>query len=341
MCKIFTLTNASKIKSFTKATKVIRDLVSETERDGFGYAVQTTKGVFGERTVEPEEFLPGSKLSPLNLPFAESLDNSFGIRGTVNGSAIFHGRTSTNTRSLLNTHPIQKYGWTLIHNGVVSNNGPQYEMMTSNDTEHLIEFLATEGIGAVESHLTGYYAVNALGPDGRLHVFRDSIAPLNIGWIESIESFAIATRASHIEKFCKAMGYKHGKINPIHDNAYVVFSGNEFEVQPDVKPRGRTSVESVHASKSLGVELDDPSGNVLGEVFESERFSEDEIMFLKEVTEFADSSYSFFDYRNGPITLADFKALSDDEKTYCTVIRPDGTVCSPDDYYSDRFYEGA
>jgi len=333
MCKIITLSNVSKVKGLQRLIDLAQDLVGQSERDGFGYAVQTDKGLFVERTVRPDSFKPTRGRQSIALPFASPVSNSVGTRGKPTGAIMFHGRTSTNTKSLLNTHPIVKHGWTLIHNGVVSNHGRKYDQFTSNDTEHLVEYLSNEGINGVASNLTGYYAVTAIDPQGRLHVIRDSTARLSVAFIESIDSFIFATRPDHIEEICREMKWKLTHVSDFELNCYLVLNKTSIESVSKFEPRGSTSIESAYSGQSLGysisteTDLRDPTV--------------DQAMFLEEMDQHGSDHYSIEDFRGNTLSYDQFKALPDDEKLLCSIIRPDGTIVSPDDYSSDRYYYGS
>lgn len=171
MCKVMAFSNFSKFKSMENAVNNALVQVTHEETDGYGYAIQTKSGVFGERGLNTENCQFNMNKTDLNLPFIQKNTERFGQLDKVIGAAIFHGRTSTNQVNLINTHPINKNGWSLIHNGVVTNHGPKYKMVTSNDTEHLVHYLSEKGIHELAKNLTGYYAVCAIDPKGQLHVF--------------------------------------------------------------------------------------------------------------------------------------------------------------------------
>lgn len=354
MCKIIALTNLSKVKSIKKLTETACSLVGETERDGFGYAIQGAKGVFGERTLRPSAFSPSFARPLLTVPFAEPGYNRFGSKSKPAGAGLFHGRTSTNNVSIVNTHPIVKNRWTLIHNGVVTNHGPKYTMETTNDTEHLVHYLSTTGIKGIEEHLTGYYAFGAIAPDGRLHVAKDSTAQLYVAEIPAIDSMVFATRESHITELCEAMNWTHSVTGKVDDDTYLVFEPDGTLITHEsIKPRGRTATEDAFSSRSLGYKLDAERpdfdtyakySNLYGEPYQattSPQYSNDELQFLKELEEHGDSSYLIKAYNGRTITIEEFRAMEDDDKLCCTVIRPDGTVVDQVNYMNERLYEGA
>ena len=212
-----------------------------------------------------------------------------------------------------------------------------------------------DGLG-VENHLTGYYAVSAIDPDGKLHIFRDSIAPLYAAHIISIDSLIFATRESHISELCKVMKWTHTVAEKVSNDTYLIFDNGQLIHQATINPRGNTAYESKYAGLSLGYQLDtgadstaDADADLLAQVYEpgAEYRAEDgtvldesEYMFLEEMRLYADSSYTIKNYRNHGITVSDFHALDLDEKLCCTVIRSDGTICSPVNYYDERIFDG-
>ena len=363
MCKIFTLTNGTKIKSWKKVTNLIARELQAYEQDGFGYSIQGDKGIFGERSIA-NTFRTSLDSPVLDFPFLKKSYNRYGTSGKCTGAAMFHGRTSTNDKTLLNTHPIIKHDWNLIHNGVVTNTGDKYSMLTSNDTEHLVHYMANHGITGVEKNLTGYYAFTAIDPQGRLHVVKDSTANLFFAEISTIDSFVFATKKELIEDICKEMKWKHSVIEELKDNTYLIYENNVLVSQTDIKPKGRTSYEDGFASRSLGRELNDYNYDTYGsEYFERPTVvktptdiivrgkpapvtdmdleTESMELFLEEMETLADHTYTFKSYQGYDLDINEFMLLDDEEKLNCIVIRPDGIVIDTLDYYNDKLYQGA
>jgi len=252
MCKVFALTNMSKIKRVQHTIETIAEFLKARDRDGFGYAIQGKKGLYGERSLK-EVFESQLRRVFIDYSFVDLEYNRFGTRGKVEGAGIFHSRVSTNDVNIVNTHPIMKNDWTLIHNGVVSNLGPNYERDTTNDTEHLVHYLSTEGIAGVEKHLSGYYAFAAFDPDGRLHIARDSKATLYCAWSDTIESTIFATTEELIEDIAHELDWKLSNVNPVKDNTYLIFDkGGCDYAESTISPRGSTYAENKHAMASLG-----------------------------------------------------------------------------------------
>jgi len=344
MCKVMIFTNMSKVKKFETTVNTICEFITDTERHGFGYSIQSSSGVFGERSNNPETFKSSWTSPVVDYPFASKSYNRFGTKSKAIGAGLFHGRTSTNSKELPNVHPINKHGWSLIHNGVVSYHGSPYSMATSNDTEHLVELMGTRGISSIESEITGYYAFGAIDPDGQLHVVRDSIAPLHVCYIESIDSHVFATTASLITEVCAELGWKHSIIETVADNQHLVFEGNELVSQATITPRGRSAYADSLASLSLGRSLlDDPAWDVpyaTKKYTPENQYNDSELAFLDEVRNFSDSSYKFFAFNGEEFDHSEVSELTDDELLYCTVVRSDGTIVDSEDYNSEKLYQG-
>lgn len=341
MCKVMTLTNSSKIKNLEKFINTVRPLITSRDQDGFGWAAQGSKGIFGEKTTNVKTpYRLDSLAYAVKLPIVKRTYEAIGEKSKLSGSLILHGRTSTNVLGLVNTHPIQRDGWTLVHNGVVSNHGPEYTMQSENDTEHLAYWMANGGISKVEEHLSGYYAFAAFGPDSRLHVARDSKATLYIAWVSSIESYMVATTESLIKDTCAGMKWSHGPIDAIEDNIYMVFEGNKLVQHTEIKPRGYDAKEASLMSKSLHYLDDAPSASLASsfdssdyafrhETLETEDMAE---LFLEEVEQRVDSSYTIYDQNDRQIDFYDFIRMDEVQKLQCSLVRPDGSMISADFY---------
>lgn len=349
MCKIVTFTNLNKVNNIDKLIKVVSKNLLQYEKDGFGYAIHGEHGVFGERMCNTTQYKSSWGKKQLDRKWLNSNRNLFGIKSKIKGAGIFHGRTSTNDVNLLNTHPIVKDDQYLIHNGVVTNNGPEYKQFTTNDTEHLLHYLTTTGIEGVEQYLSGYYAVSMLGSDGDLVIFRDSIAPLYCAEVVELGNELIfATTETLIEDICLEMNWTYSSISKLNDNTYLKFSKGELVEVRDINPLGYTKNETKHSKKSLGTDFDTyDSYNKTKQDFKLYsnddliEFSEDEEQFLEETTKYSDHTYTFLDYRGNSMDRKEYMMLSTYEKLYCTVIRPDGTICDPNDYYTDKLWSGA
>lgn len=252
MCKILALTNSKKLD--LSKLNAIGDLLLSLEKDGFGYAIQGKTNVFGEKCIAKHFESRLKSKYEIKLPVVQKRYVSFGKLETPIGPAIFHGRTSTNDKGLINCHPMIKNGNYLIHNGVVTDHGTPYKKLTTNDSEDVLHrFL--EGISQVEAHLTGYYAFANIDDMGMLHVVRDSTANLHMAWCQSLDSFIFATTVDLMKRAAKILRVKLGPIDAVENNIYMVFKGNEMLRYQSIKPRGWDYNEGRYASKSLGREL--------------------------------------------------------------------------------------
>lgn len=334
MCKLFAITNTSKIKpkQLEKITKSVENTMSY-EKDGLGITVLHKDGSIAGR-----KYLKTQAASVLNKPDTTSpISKPHSLElGEFNANAIqsmiIHGRTSTNSVSLTNTHPIVKHGLWLSHNGVVEDSGPKYNMTTSNDTEHIVERIATQGLEAIEKHISGYYACLYFKEHSKmLHVFRDSIAPLYIALVPKLETYIIATTEELIENACNAINVLSEVIEEVDDNVYFEVNGLDFNNIKQFEPKGRSAYSDSKAHLSLGKTFDfSPSEELIGS---------NELEFLVETETYSDDSWSFF-LGHRSLTHFEFLQLGDDERLSCVVVRSDGTICSSDSKLNGLLYEG-
>lgn len=331
MCKLMTFTDSSKIKSLKRVVNVVLPLITKNDDDGFGWIAYGSNGTFGERMTEMHH---GYRLDrnghSVKLPIVDKTYEALGQESNAVGALLLHGRTSTNHKSLINTHPIARNAWTLVHNGVVGNRGPEYEQLTTNDTEHLVHYLSTEGIDGVERHLSGYYAFAAIDPRGLTHICRDSNASLYVAWIRSIESYCFATTEELIRETCKQLKWKCGPVELVESNVYMVMQGNEMLERRTITPRGYDSREASLMSTSLHYRDDMPMPEGYSQVVEEARdmATRDAIdLFLDECLE-VDDTYDIYDYDDEPMSAHVFRKLDDMSKLECSIYRPDGTLLS-------------
>lgn len=346
MCKIILIPNARNTSQFKGFDQKMASLLSD-QRDGFGYAVLGEKGVYGVRTLYPHAFA-----SKTSVPeYVESHIFNFGEVSTINGAAMYHGRVSTNQKTLLNTHPIEREGWQLIHNGVVTNHGPKYAMNTNNDSEHVLYLLQNGGIKEVAKHLTGYYAFGAIDPEGQFHVARDGTANLFYAFSEKLNSPVFATTADLIESIGRFIDESFN-IFKMKDNQYLVFdSSGELLYREEFKSRGWDTYSSSMSGKSLGWQLSPTNkelsyenwwSNPYNDTYDSEdigTYTRDEPNEDTDLTGMLDEIHPDYEneikkiddtytvkFRDEIISLSEFKSLPFDCKVYCTVFRKDGTI---------------
>lgn len=331
MCKIVAFTNFGKIKNQTSATEKIGNILLELESDGFGYAIHGKNGVFGEKIAGPEKFRTRFDVSSfVRLPIIVERHRTFGTKGPAVGAALFHGRTSTNDAGLLNCHPMQREGWHLIHNGVVTDHGEKYEKKTTNDSEDVLHRLI-QGIDAVERDLSGYYAFSAIDPTFKLHVARDSNATLFVAWSDDIDSFVFATTEDLLESVLKALKIKASPIEKVLDDCYMIFEGNTPVHQQKIKPRGYGRAEATWAHKSLGHSIDSGGYSDWRTQYEEKEdyFNRDSYIegeeLMRELDQM-DGSYTIISRDEEYLTPAAYHKLDPIAQAECTIIRPDGSV---------------
>jgi hypothetical protein len=358
MCKVVGFTNSSKM-NIKRTSEKIGALLLDSEKDGYGYAVQGATNVYGEKCIAPEFKSRMRDDNVVKLPIVVKRQEIFGTPDKPMGPAIFHGRTC-----LRNCHPMQREGWHLIHNGVVTDHGPKYKKLTTNDSEDLLHRLIG-GISEVENLLTGYFAFLAIDPKGRLHVARDNSASLYMAWCPNIQSMVFATTYSLLEDISSELNIKMGPIDKVESNIYCIFEGNKMVHKQTISPRGWDRRESQFASRSLGYDLDDgPNyGYVTGRLYKVPNttetapsvtnpaptpdaygeYTEEAFRELLRELDHIDDTYTIHDCNARIITAADFRQLDDVSKFQCMIERPDGTLIELYNFNLDTpaYYGGA
>jgi hypothetical protein len=263
MCKIAAIVDASNIVLNQKVISAFQRAVTKTDQHGFGWSVSGSVGtkvkLYGERTSAPDRFKPLMKPKKRPNGLVEAWHDSFGDSKALLSplSAMFHGRFSTNTRSLSNTHPFvsDDLSLSLIHNGVVTDAEgavPETELRTDNDSEILLRLWEKGGVADIERNVGGYYAISALNTAGELHIVRDDQARLHISWVRTIKSWVIATTPEIIESACKELGWKHDLPDPISENTYAVFKDGAIQSSRLIEPRPKPATMSDQAKLALG-----------------------------------------------------------------------------------------
>jgi predicted glutamine amidotransferase len=248
MCKVFAMTNTTQFKVNSKFINTVRNEVCRhADQDGFGYAVLTKNGeIGGERTIRPLNFRPliNPELPRITsgLPITLKANNGFGVLDLGNAkSFIGHGRLSTNTVCLQNTHPFTNGEVALIHNGVVTDPTSAFKNLTSTcDSELLLRAWEKGGMEEVEKLISGYYAVAVLDKHGLLHIIRDDRADLFISYCRTVDSFIISTTSEIIRNVAKEMKWKIEHPEEILEKSYTVFDMNEIVKHRDIVPRSAT-----------------------------------------------------------------------------------------------------
>ena len=348
MCKIAVFTNTKNLDTNIVSEKV-GNILLDLEGDGFGYAVKGVKGVYGEKCID-DTFAPRINKKVLN-PVSAIVPKyeSFGEKSKPIGSMILHGRTSTNDKGLVNCHPMIKKDNFLIHNGVVTDHGKKYKKSTTNDSEDVLHrFL--EGIPSVEKNLTGYYAFACIDKEGKLHIVKDAIANLHIGWLEKFDTYLICTTKSLMESIAKSLKAKVTTIDTIKDNIHLIFDGNEMTHCEPISSRGYGEREARHASASLGRSLESYENNysdsalnhildTYSDDYDSGTYENTNDRYIDALSEDAferatrdvNDTYEIYDDKENQITSFEFHKLDPVSKRQCVIYTPEGTCI---EYYN-------
>lgn len=211
MCRIMTMTNLSKVKNLEEMALKMRDLVSEGNKDGFGYALSYKNSIFAEKFINPLDFKslaegPGlHEKMELDI-FDNNFSCSYGTQGEKPLSIIAHGRTSTNSKGYVEwSHPFVNLNddSAFIHNGVVTvPNKHAYKgnLSTNNDSEYLANVYWHEGMKGVSS-IDGYFAFMNLRMNGVVEIVKDNTASLYAAYCPALDSYIFATLETMITRF--------------------------------------------------------------------------------------------------------------------------------------------
>ncbi len=251
MCKLFIATNTSKLKvsQLKKLIHAVKEPLTKTNDDGFGWAAHSDKGIFGERYsnelnkglfIDLRRFY-NARPGPYDSKLFMKLYDSFGRQGKLKGGLVVHGRTSTNAVNLLNTHPIVNDSHALVHNGVVENVGKTVTRRTTNDSEFILQHYSEGGIDQVSASVEGYYACGILEKDtGNTIVIKDSTAPLVAAWVEELSTYFFASSHDVILEALKALKMQ-AAIEEVKTNQHLVFNvAGELIAQTEFTPRKRS-----------------------------------------------------------------------------------------------------
>lgn len=318
MCKLFAINKVSKIKNLEGLTRVIQSGMT-SERDGFGIMAKTKQGSTSWR-----KFLNPKQATILPIQSSIFSKKNWTGQGSFEDivSIVFHGRTSTNDVSLINTHPINKHGISLMHNGVVQYDGPKYQAITTNDTEHMVELIAKpNGLDLIQNHVTGYYAtIDYREGIESMRIIKDNIAPLLFFWSDDFESYFFASTEAQLQSVAAFLKI-NVSIQEVEDSCHFeINSKNEVFNFKKITPKGRSKYADSWSSKSLGYELKDYSRN--------EDTSLESDFFL--ATDFMDHNWKVF-YGRNEISQDEFFSLDVEDQKSCCLIDDRGVIYSCDE----------
>ena len=336
MCKIITF-NIKKPVDNTFKTKIDRaiELVTESEKSGYGVTLVYSNSIQFYKTKNiKQKFLTKNHALCKNHCESTIVEP---IKYNELKTVIVHGRTSTNEISIEATHPIIHNENYFSHNGVISSKDKFTDLKTRNDSELLLRsFLKhSTDLEKFNSAITGYAAffnASLVNNSAKISFYKDSTAYMYLSESEYFDCFA--TSSYHALDLTK--------IEPLEvlNNIFIddILTSYNYLEHSGLK---YSDHEASFASKSLGFELLQFNNEGL-EDSENSLYDDSENKFFEELYQYADSTYTAFNTKtNEQIAIDDLLEL--DEKTIIknyVVLRPDGTILSPTDYYTDKLYFG-
>ena len=268
MCKLFAVSSTAKMKRtlLERTIWYINQTYASSQRDGFGFSVQCGERRYTERYCEPMSYLGLGKLKEtlkemdpfFSDGYKDTHDTPQWKMGVATGPLIAHGRTSTGSVEIANTHPFTKNGWTLAHNGVCGWRGEARKLETTCDSEHLLNCYALGNGVADLKELSGWAAWVAINPEGRLVAGRDEATPLHFAFSKQLSAYIIATKKDDLEKYTQAMKIKCGKPLLMRANSEVTFDTKGVDVEGVIHGGLSKYIEPsmyANASKALGCEV--------------------------------------------------------------------------------------
>jgi hypothetical protein len=183
MCKLLGFSVSEKVseEKLSEVIQTCRDLLKD-QKDGFGYALAggDIKGITSLR-------LTTGSLLGYGYPEAGDwkglTDQPYEAKGKISPctAGIFHGRTSTNSLGVENTHPFVSDDLALAHNGIVDYSGKKRSKRGVCDSEDLFNtFTIGKGWRELSKHYSGYAGLLILRSGGALTIYRDSTPNLHI-----------------------------------------------------------------------------------------------------------------------------------------------------------------
>jgi len=236
MCKIMVITN---IKDSTrdKALDFIKEMapkLSVNNNDGLGYAALDDSGnLFAERWFKNSNAFK----KPVSSPFKNlvSFDNiEYNSEGNVNLDKVtamtLHTRMATCEKSLKNTHPFIKDGTSVIHNGVIRNPEVYKPMMSTCDSESLLNgYLSFDlannpkSLETMVNPLQGYWAVAAFSKvqdSYVLDIFKHN-ANLYAVFVDDLETWVFSTNSNDITMVCDKLGFTYSSAGSVENNSHI------------------------------------------------------------------------------------------------------------------------
>lgn len=247
MCKIAAIPMVNN-KNRAKVKRLMRSLQKEmtkNDQEGFGYMAVGSKGLYGEKWLNPVDAWSKGKQDPnqkqlgiLNTVLEREMPyDSFGHNTNDFTSVALHARMATCEKSIENTHPFVTEDRTvgLIHNGIISNHHRFKKSYSTCDSEALLtQYLASDVANFPKQLSTAMFpvegwfaaAVFAKRLDGQwvLDLFRDDHTPIEAVYVPAVGGLVFCTKADMVVEACRALGWKIGERYTMHEAMHVRFN---------------------------------------------------------------------------------------------------------------------
>jgi hypothetical protein len=206
MCKLLGFSVKTKLtqEKLNEVIKTSKELLKD-QKDGFGYALSggdiegitslrlTNGSLLGYGYDEPEEW-------------ADITRQPYKAKGKLAPctAGIFHGRTSTNSVSIQNTHPFVNDDLALVHNGIVTYTGKTRKKKGTCDSEDIFNsFTMGGGWKELKKYYSGYAGLLLLRPDGVITIYKDETPSLYVCKIA--EGFVVGTSSFDTTSLAKLL----------------------------------------------------------------------------------------------------------------------------------------
>lgn len=206
MCKLFIATGKLTRKQTEAALFKANEFFRKSENDGFGFIAANGLHVARGRYFEPDSFAGYQASLPAWLSGPHVEENPLPANPDV---LLIHGRTSTNTKALVNVHPFYHKSHYLAHNGIVFWTGEKdAEPKPACDSEQLLHWLVESGYdwNSAKEFWAGWGAVADYDVKAGVLTIAKYGASLFIARRANGRGWVFATDKGHLLGVCKAAG---------------------------------------------------------------------------------------------------------------------------------------
>jgi len=260
MCKLLGFSVSKKLtqEKLSEVIKTSKELLKD-QKDGFGYALSggdiegitslrlTTGNLLGYGYDEPTD------------GWADITKQPYESKGKVSPctAGIFHGRTSTNSVSIQNTHPFVNDDLALVHNGIVTYTGKKRKKQGTCDSEDIFNsFTQGKGWKELKKHYSGYAGLLLLRPDGVITIYKDETPSLYVCKIS--DGFVVGTSSYDVTSLAKLLDDAPNAPWMLKPNIATTCKDGKILSKKKVEPMERRSYKQDQLS--LGYSTDYGSG---------------------------------------------------------------------------------